>query len=160
MERTQPTTFNGSKILIKVGDGGDPEQFTTKCSINASRSVQGSATTVDTVVPFCGDNADDPAWTEREKDALSYTFTGEGVHDAADIEFFTGWLESAPSRNVEAVIADGVNGSYTLSGKFHLTEYQVSGARKEKAQASITLVSDGVVSRGATPPPVAPPAAA
>lgn len=144
----QPKTFNGSKILIKIGDGADPETFATKCTINASRSVQGTATTVDTVVPDC-DDPDAPAWTEREKDALSYTLTGDGVHDAGDIEFFATFLEEAGSRNCQVFIADGVQGAYMLSGKFHLTDWQASGARKEKTQGSMTFVSDGVITRQA-----------
>ena len=146
----QPDTFNGSKILIKIGDGSDPEVFATKCTINASRSVQGTATTVDTVVPDCED-PDAPAWTEREKDALSYTLTGDGVHDAGDIEFFTEFLEQAASRNCQVIVADGIAGAFSLTGKFHLTDYQVSGARKEKAQGSMTFISDGVVTRAAVP---------
>lgn len=140
----QPDSFNGSKILVKIGDGADPEVFTTKCSINASRSVQSSATTVDSVVPDCAD-PDAPAWTEREKDALSITITGEGIHDAADIAFFDTYWRGTDAKNIQAVVADGETGAQIYSGKFHLTEYQASGARKEKVQASITLVSDGVI---------------
>ena len=141
----KPTTFNGSKIMIKVGDGGDPETFAHPCLINTTRSVQGSATTVDSVVADC-DDPDALAWTEREKDALSYTITGEGVMDAASIQDYIDFLEGAASKNVQVVIADGdaTNGRIG-TGKFHLTEFQVSGNRKEKATVSLTLVSDGAL---------------
>jgi predicted secreted protein len=141
----KPTTFNGSKILIKVGDGAETETFAHPCLINTTRALQGSVTTVDSVVPDC-DDPDAIAWTEREKDAISYTITGEGVMDASSIEEYIDFLESADAKNVQVVIADGdtTNGRVG-TGAFHLTEFQVSGARKEKATASITLVSDGIV---------------
>jgi hypothetical protein len=144
----QVETFNGSKILVKIGDGADPEVFSHPCLINSSRSIQGSVTTVDSVVPDCAD-PDAPAWTEREKDAISYTISGEGLMNRADIGPYLTWLKAAANKNVQAVIADGLSGAYVLSGAFHLTEFQISGNRKEKATVSITLVSDGVVAEAA-----------
>lgn len=141
----QVETFNGSKILVKIGDGGSPETFAHPCLINTSRSVQGSVTTVDSVVPDCSD-PDAPAWIEREKDSISYTISGEGLMNRADIGDYLAWLKSADPKNVQVVIADGLSGAQVLSGAFHLTEFQISGTRKEKATCSITLVSDGVVS--------------
>ena len=145
---TQVETFNGSKILIKIGDGADPEAFVHPCLINSSRSIQGSASTVDSVVPDC-DDPDAPAWTEREKDALSYTITGEGLMHRADLAAYLAWLKSKDTKNIEAVLADGLSGAQVLTGAFHLTECQFSGARKEKVTVSITLVSDGVVADAA-----------
>lgn len=133
--------FNGSKVLIKVGDGADPEVFTHPCLINTSRSVQESATTVDSVVPDCAD-LDAPAWTQREKDALSVTITGEGLVNKGDVASYQLWLRATAGKNVQYTIDDGTT---TYVGNFHLTEFQVSGERKEKAQASITLVSNGAV---------------
>lgn len=143
---TKVETFNGSKVLVKVGDGEDPEVFAHPCLINTSRSIQGSATTVDSNVPDCAD-MDAPSWTEREKDALSYTITGEGLLHRSDIADYMAWLKSPNTKNIQAVVADGLSGAMVLSGAFHLTEFQVSGGgRKEKVTCSITLVSDGVVS--------------
>lgn len=144
----QVETFNGSKILIKIGDGADPEVFAHPCLINTSRSVQGSVTTVDSVVPDCAD-PDAPAWIEREKDSISYTISGEGLMNRADIADYLAWLKASMTKNVQVVIADGLSGAQVLSGAFHLTEFQISGTRKEKATCSITLVSDGVVTEAA-----------
>ena len=138
----QPKTFTGSKILIMVGDGATPEVFAHPCLINASRSFQLSATTVDSVVPDC-DDMEAPAWTEREKDAISATVTGEGVMDADSLEEYLTWVTEAASRNCKIVIADGQAAGQTLTGKFHLTEFQNSGDRKAKTESSITLMSDG-----------------
>lgn len=141
---TKVETFTGSKVLVKIGDGAGPEVFAHPCLINTSRSIQGSVTTVDSVVPFC-DDPEAPAWIEREKDSISYTITGEGLMHASDIADYIAWLKSPLTKNVQAVIADGDAAGHVLSGAFHLTEFQVSGTRKEKATVSITLVSDGEV---------------
>lgn len=134
--------FNGSKILIRIGDGATPtEAFAHPCLINSSRSVQESATTVDSVVPDCAD-PDAPAWTQREKDALSVTITGEGLVNKADVAAYQAWLRQAANKNVQYTVDDNTT---NMQGAFHLTEFQVSGERKEKAQVSITLVSDGAV---------------
>ena len=141
----QPKTFNGAKIAIKIGDGADPEIFAHPCLINSSRSVQATATAVDSVVPDC-DSPEDPAWIEREKDTISVTITGEGIMNASDTDTYWAWLTGEASKNVQAVVNNGGGADeFTLSGKFHLTDFQVSGDRKEKSQVSITLVSDGVI---------------
>lgn len=140
----QVETFTGSKILIKIGDGADPEVFAHPCLINTTRSIQGSATTVDNAVPDCAD-PEAPAWVEREKDTISYTITGEGMMHASDIAVYAAWLKDPLSKNIQAVVADGDDAGHVFSGAFHLTELQMGGGRKEKATGSITLVSDGVV---------------
>jgi len=141
----QPTSFNGAKILVKVGDGGSPETFAHPCLINSSRSVQSTASTTESAIPDC-DNPEAPAWLEREKDTLSVTITGEGIMDASDTSDYFAWLTSENSKNVKAVVNNGGGANeFTFDGKFHLTEFQVSGERKERAQVSITLVSTGPV---------------
>ncbi len=138
----QPGSFNGSKILIMIGDGGDPETFAHPCLINSTRSVEGTATTVDSVIPDCADQ-DAPAWTSREKDALSYSISGEGICDDDSVAEYRAWLISPAAKNVKQVISSE-NGR-TLTGKFHLTTFSVTGERKGKATASIALISDGPV---------------
>lgn len=146
---SEPTSFNGSKIMIKVGDGADPEVFTHPCLINASRGIQFSSSTIDSVIPDCADQ-DAPAWITREKDSLTVTITGEGIMDAGDTDDYFDWFEGAASKNVQGVVnAGGGTDEQTFEGAFHLTEFQISGERKEKAQVSITLVSTGAITRTA-----------
>lgn len=144
----QPNTFTGAKVLIKIGNGADPEVFTHPCLINTTRSIQGSVTTVDSVVPDC-DQPEDPAWVEREKDSISYTITGEGMMDLAAVGDYFAWLKNKAPKNIQAIVGQGMTGAHKLEGAFHLTEFQISGERKGKATVSITLVSDGVVTDSA-----------
>lgn len=145
----EPLSFNGSKIAIKVGDGGDPETFTHPCLINASRGIQFSSSTIDSVIPDCADQ-DAPAWVTREKDSLTVTITGEGIMDAASTADYFDWYEGAAAKNVQGVVnVGGGANEQTFEGAFHLTEFQISGERKEKSQVSITLVSTGEITRAA-----------
>ena len=140
-------TFSGSKILIQIGDGADPENFSRRCSINASRSIQGTASMVETTIPDC-DDEEKVAWVIRDKDSVSYTISGEGVHAVEDISFFTNWLKSEQPKNIIALIASDSASPYQLTGRFHLTDYTVSGERKQRAQASLSLVSTEEVTSG------------
>ena len=146
----EPLSFNGSKILIKVGAGdGPPETFAHPCLINASRGIQFSSSTIDTVIPDCADQ-DAPAWMTREKDSLSVTISGEGIMDAADTDDYFDWFEQAATKNVQVVVNDGGGANeQTFAGAFHLTEFSFNGDRKERSQVSITLVSTSAVTRTA-----------
>jgi len=63
----------------------------------------------------------------------------------ASIDDFYDWFISEDPKNVK-VRVDKTGGS-TWTGSFHLTEFAIQGARKQKATVSITLVSNGPVSR-------------
>ncbi len=148
----EPLSFNGSKILVKIGDDNvspGPEAFAHPCLINASRGIQFSTGTIDSVIPDCADQ-DAPAWVTREKDSLTATITGEGIMDAADTDDWFDWFERSSSKNVQLVVNDGGStNEQTFAGAFHLTEMSISGERKEKAQVSVTLVSTGAITRTA-----------
>ncbi|MEL7111161.1 MAG: phage tail tube protein [Pseudomonadota bacterium] len=158
---SEPSSFNGSKIAIKIGDGADPEVFTHPCLINATRGLQFSSSTIDSVIPDC-DDLDAPAWVAREKDSLAVTITGEGIMDAQSTGDYFDWLLQDDPKNVQGIVDLGGPDEQTFEGTFHLTDFQVSGERKEKAQVSITLISTGAILRegdaAPSPPPPPPPA--
>lgn len=139
----QPTTLKGTQIYLKISDGGSPEVFAHPCLINADRGVTFRSNTNDIVVPDC-DSPEDPAWRELVKDALSAGLTGSGVLDnvLATIQAYTAWWKSDTGKNVQVWL--GTVGYW--SGSFKLTEWQITGARNDKAQVQITLESDGEVS--------------
>lgn len=141
----QATTVPGKSLLIKVGDGGDPETFAHNCSINAERGLQLSAQTNDVNVPDC-DDPDLMAWVEREKVSLSGSINGAGTLNAPDQDLFWAWFNSSDPRNVK-VITDiaGASGGRIFSGAFHCTNFEISGTRGEKVNCSITLASSGAI---------------
>ena len=141
----QPEHFNGAQILIKVGDGADPEVFTHPCLINSTRAVQINTSVNEFVIPDCA-NPEDPAWLELEKDSTSVTVTGEGISDGASLLSYTQWAVGKDTKNLEVVIGANVTNGIKLTGAFMLTEFQPGGGdRKEKSTSSLTLRSSGPV---------------
>lgn len=140
----------GVKLLIKVGDGATPtEVFETYCSINAERGVTFTAGTNDQEVIDCAD-LEAIAWVLREKTNLSASITGSGTVNTPDVGDFFDWLVSPDSKNCKVIIdVPSADGGVIFSGKFHMTEFSVTGNRGEKMQASISLASDGVITKAA-----------
>lgn len=136
--------INGEKLLILIGNGADPEVFTHPCLINTERGIAFSSAVTQELIPDCA-SPDNPAWQSAEKDGLSATINGAGMLDVASVEEFWDWFVSPDSKNVKVKI-DKAGGS-TFSGAFHLTEFAITGTRKSKSTATLTLVSDGPVTR-------------
>lgn len=135
----------GVKLLIKVGDGASPEVFNIYCSINAERGITFTAGTNDQEVIDCAD-LEAIAWVLREKTNLSAAITGSGTVNTPDIEDFYDWLVSPESKNCKVILdVPSADGGVIFSGKFHMTEFSVTGNKGEKMQASISLSSDGEI---------------
>lgn len=136
---------SGVKLLVKIGDGESPEQFTTYCSINAERGITFTAGTNDQDIPDC-DDPEKIAWVLREKSNLSAAITGSGVVNTPDIQKFYDFLVSPLSKNAKVILdVPSAVGGVIFGGKFHLTEFSVTGNRGEKCQANISLSSDGEI---------------
>lgn len=142
----QAKTARGTKLLIKIGDGGSPsETFAHNCSVNAARSFQLSANTNDTNVPDC-DDPDLMAWVEREKVSLSGTVNGAGVLNTPDLEFFFDYVADSDPKNCKIVVdVPGSDGGRVFTGSFLCTDFQISGDRGQKTDMSITLQSTGAI---------------
>lgn len=139
----------GVKLLLKVGDGASPEQFTPYCTINAARGITFSATTNDFAVPDCTD-PDMIAWLVREKTDLSANVTGAGILNTPDVEDMFDYLADENSRNCQIVVdVPSADGGVIFEGAFHLTEFSITGDRGAKMESSVTLVSDGVITAAA-----------
>lgn len=145
----KPDTIKGTQLYIKIGDGADPENFVHPCLINSERGITFRSSTNDVVVPDC-DNPEDPAWRELVKDALSAGLTGSGALDnkIAVIQAYDAWWRADAAKNVQVWL--GTVGFWAASMK--LTEWEITGARNDKAQCALTLESDGVVAPFAAAP--------
>jgi hypothetical protein len=136
----------GVKLLLKVGNGASPEVFTPYCTINAARSIKGTATTNEFNIPDCAD-PDALAWVVREKVALSYTVGGAGILNTPDVQDMADWLADEASKNCQMVVdVPSADGGVIFEGAFHLTDFEITGDRGGKMEANLSLVSDGEVS--------------
>lgn len=141
----QAKTASGSKLLVKVGDGGTPETFAHSCTINAQRGLALTAETNDINVPDC-DDPDLVTWVEREKRSLSGTITGEGVLNTPDIETYFNWWKSPDPKNVKVVVdVPAADGGRIFTGAFLLTQFELTGNRGDKVTASLSMASDGAI---------------
>ena len=140
----------GVKLLIMVGDGSTPEVFTAFCTINAARSVTGDAATNDFNIPDC-DDPDTLGWLAREKVSLSYAAQGAGILNTPDVQAFTDWLADPNSRNCQIVVdVPATDGGVVFAGPFHLTQFEITGDRGTKMEATLNLISDGEITVTAT----------
>jgi predicted secreted protein len=138
--------FKGQLMALQIGDGAEPEVFGPFCSINAERGISFTAETNDVALPDCTD-LELVDWIAREKVSLSAGITGSGMLDKADVPKFYAFLADTESRGCRLTIPGP--GGTLFAGKFHLTGFEITGARNERSTCSITLASDGPVT--ATP---------
>jgi predicted secreted protein len=135
----------GVLLVIMVGDGGSPEVFTAYCTINAARSIKGDAATNDFNIPDCLD-PDALGWLVREKVSVSYAVDGAGILNTPDAQEFAEWLADPLSRNCQIIVdVPAADGGIMFEGPFHLTSFQITGDRGNKMEATVSLVSDGIV---------------
>lgn len=138
-------TINGEKLLIQIGDGATPETFAHDCLINTERGIQFSADMQEFVIPNCL-TPEDPAWKETIKDGLSAAVNGAGMVHTSSLEAWFNWFKSSSTKNVRIKVdAAGADGGGYWAGAFHLTGFEVTGTRKEKATNTSSLVSSGAV---------------
>ena len=138
-------TLNGEKLLVQIGDGATPETFAHDCLINTERGIQFSADMQEFIIPNCLTPAD-PAWKETLKDGLSATINGAGMVHTSSLESFFNWFTSSSTKNVRVKVdVAGSDGGGYWAGAFHLSAFDVTGTRKDKSTASITLVSSGAI---------------
>lgn len=138
----RPTTLRGSKMLIQIGDGASPEVFTAPCAL-ASKGFNRTAATNDFNVADC-DDPDEPTWTERVKGALSAGISGSGTLAKESLDLYEEMYASRDSRNIRVVI-DYAVGPRTYQGRFHLTNFNLTGDDDGLIQVEIELSSDGEV---------------
>lgn len=146
MPPTPVKVLNGEQLLVQIGNGAEPEVFTADCLINTDRGIQFSSDTTEDVIPYC-DAPDTPAWKQVTKDGLSATITGSGKLNTPSVSDWNDWFIGDDSKNCR-VLLNGVslaNGGGYWAGAFKLTQWEVTGTRKQKAEVSVTLVSDGPV---------------
>lgn len=134
----------GEKILIQIGDGATPtEGFAHDCLINAERGLQMGADTTEVIVPDC-DDPSAPAWKEIFKDGISIQVTGGGVLHTASIETWFNWMKLDSAKNVRIKFdTTGAMGGGYIQVPMKLTQFNVTGARKNNSTSEVTLMSHG-----------------
>ncbi|MFT3726319.1 MAG: phage major tail protein, TP901-1 family [Terricaulis sp.] len=133
------TGQKGRDVLIKIGDGDDPEAFTTVAGIRA-KTISLNAKTVD------GTSGESPdAWRELIAGAgvKSASVSGAGVFkDAASDAAIQQIFFAQTARTFQLIIP----GFGALKGAFLVESLDYSGDHDGEAAFAITLASAGALS--------------
>ena len=136
------TAQRGRDLLIKIGDGGSPESFTSVAGLRAS-SLAFNAQTVDIT------NADSAGmWRELlEGGVKSASLSGSGVFkDAASDAALRQSFFDGTTPNWQVVIPD----FGTVEGAFRITQLQYDGPHDGEVKVSLALASAGALSFAAS----------
>lgn len=142
MAQAQTIPFSGLKVLLESAT--TPGTFGAPCGLT-ERSITLTKETNDTTTPDC-DNEDAAAWVERDTVSKSASISGEGVMARQSIAVWQAAYESdEPIQvRVERSGTAAQGGGYYL-GAFHLTSFEQSATRGERATVSIEMSSSGPV---------------
>jgi TP901-1 family phage major tail protein len=131
------TAQRGRDLLIKTGDGADPEVFTSVAGLRAT-TLAFNASTVDITN---ADSAD--AWRELLAGGVkSATISGSGVFkDAASDAVLRTAFFNAAIGNYQIVIP----GFGTVTGPFKITALQYDGPYDGEVKIALSLASAGAL---------------
>lgn len=139
----KPTTYVGSTVAIFLEDTSAPGTFLRPCGLNNHTvSFQKEFQTVE--VPDC-DDPELPAWLERGVQSFDMSANGSGILAAEAVDVWWDAFNITESVNARIYIGkpdDVTNGRY-WGGKVHVSSFEVTGERGNKAQVSVSVVSDG-----------------
>ena len=128
----------GRDLLVKIGDGGAPESFTTVAGLRAT-TLSFNSTTVDVT------NTDSAnQWRELLAGAgvKSAAFSGSGVFkDAGSDESLRSAFFNQTTSNFQVVIPN----FGTVTGPFQIASLQYQGPYDGEAKLSLSLASAGAL---------------
>ena len=133
---TYPVATAGEQLLVLVGDGASPENFTPFGLINLDRSLELSANAIATMVPNTS-NPSLPGKTVRAVESVDWKVTGSCILDLGQDKLGADWLLSGAAKNIEVI--NNQAGGLTLKGPAVLTQFTPTGKNQGKVTASVTL---------------------
>lgn len=139
---SEPTEIDFA--IVKMGDGGGTEVFTTICGIT-NVVINRSAAASDRYVRDCAKPGAIPTRKQRVT-GKSMEVTGSGLTNAVEIPRMEAALGVLKNYHVELYADDGTDagdllGTYLFAS--HLTTANMNLTREGDAQADITLPSHG-----------------
>ena len=131
----------GRALLIKIGDGGDPETFSNLCGLT-SKTFTINNETADVTTPDCA-NPDGPLWRQTLSGIKSISTTGDGYFEDSTSELRAHSVAMATDNavNLEIVIPD----FGTYSGAFRITTMEYGGEQGDGVTYSVSFESDGLI---------------
>jgi hypothetical protein len=148
----------GSRLVFKIKDGAAPNEYRTLCTINADRGITFNKGMEDEEVIDC----DDPnaiGWRTRNATTRSIDIEGGGKVHRPDIARMEAWhAAEGPVDGKMILDDDDPENVITWTGQWDLETFGISGPRRAKLDASLTIGSNGPIvttygaNVGLTPP--------
>jgi TP901-1 family phage major tail protein len=142
MAQATTVPFSGVKVMLESATTAGT--FIAPCGLT-ERSLALSKETNDTTSVDC-DDEDKAAFVDRDVVSKSATISGEGVLARESIPRWREAFESDEPvlARVEVAGAAAQGGGY-WQGLFHLTSFEISATRGERATVSVEMQSTGAV---------------
>ena len=135
--------FSGRKLVLKLGDGADPEVFTTIAGLRDT-TVTRTDSEVNTTTK--DDNGYRTLLSDRTMQALSISGTGVFVDSATFADTVTAFNAGTLNNfEIDVVSTDATTAGEVLEGAFKITQLEQAGAHDGEVNYSITLESSGQV---------------
>ncbi len=137
----------GRALLIKIGDGADPEVFSTLCGLT-TKSITHNNATIDVTTHDCT-TPDGQLWQEVLTGTRSMSVSGNGLFEDSAAEealralaFGTGVTDTASAiANFQVIIPD----FGTFQGGFHVDSLEFTGENESGVTYAVALSSSGAI---------------
>jgi len=144
----EATGIKGGKIRVMLGNDADPIVYAAPCGFT-QRSITLNKGLEEFQLPDC-DDPDSVSWAGRDATSLSMGVSGEGILASESVET---WLEAWESIDSVPVKVEWQFPSKTITwtGKMHVESMEVGGENGRRATNSVSMQSDGKMTRVTTP---------
>lgn len=137
-----PTTLKGQKVALQLGNGAEPEVFTTVCGIT-TKGLQRTRAVSDSENWDCAD-PDALPLTEREMGAGDWTMSGEGQAVVAELDRIEEAYEAGANWQM-VFFGTGATIVRTYRGNAIMTDLNLGAVNGQKANLSLTLSGNGAL---------------
>ncbi len=136
-------TYSGTVVAIFLEDPENEGDFLRPCGLT-SHTVTFTKNMQEVQVPDC-DDYDAASWIERGVESLDFGANGSGVLAAEALPSWWDAFNSTESINARVYVGkpDNTTNGYFWAGKVHVSQFEVTGERGNKAQTTVSVVSDG-----------------
>ena len=139
------TPPEGGQILVKIGDGADPEVFASDCLINTDKGIEFSSDSTDFVVPDCADPTA-PGFKQSLIDGLQAAINGAGKMYTPSVKGWFNWFTSGEAKNIRyEIVVPGAQGGGYFEMQAKLNSFSISASHKQVSEVNVSLTSHGEI---------------
>lgn len=131
----------GRALLVKIGDGADPEVFSNLCGLN-SKALTINNSSIDVTTPDCS-TPGGALWTETLNGLKNVTVTGDGFFEDSASESRMNTVSMAADNSCNFTITVPAFGTY--AGAFRIASLEFGGETEGGVTYSLSLESTGAV---------------